>query len=165
MVILLELLGWFSLVYTWYKIGWNLLLRLAEIIEWLLLVYRVLSKWWQAQIVSYTKTLELWETRSKIFHMKKEMLSNQLPTSTWLVTCHLNCGDLSMITYSLKKISISREYDVMNEFNDVDFLLGLKSMPVFWGRGSWGLKMGFHCIFWFSSLCFFSKYCAPCISS
>ena len=90
------------------------------------------------------KNPEIEETSSKIFHMKKEMLSNQLPTSTWLVTCHLNleliCGDLPTITYSLTKSSISREYYVMNESNDVDFLLGLKSMSVFWGQGVLGFN-------------------------
>ena len=58
------------------------------------------------------------------------------------MTCHLNlelaCGDIPTITYSLKKSSISREYDVMNESNDVGFLLRLDSMSVFWGQGVLG---------------------------
>ena len=61
-------------------------------------------------------------------------------------TCHLNlelvCGDLPTITYSLKKSSISREYYVMNEFKNVDFLLGLKSMSAFWGQGVLGFYVG-----------------------
>ena len=35
--------------------------------------------------------------------------------------------------------SISREYQVMNESNNVDFLLRLKSMSVFWGQPDRGL--------------------------
>ena len=62
------------------------------------------------------------------------------------MTCHLNLelvsGDLLKITYSLKKSSISREYYVMNEFNNVDFLLGLKSMCAFWGQGVLGFYVG-----------------------
>ena len=79
------------------------------------------------------------------------------------MTCHLNselaCGDISTTTYSLKISSISREYQVMNESNGVDFLLRVKSMSVFWGqpdRGLGGFMLGFHCVFRFPGLCSFS---------
>ena len=53
------------------------------------------------------------------------------------MTCHLNlelaCGDsIQMITYSLKKSSISRDYYGMNKSDDVD---SLRFMSAFWDRG------------------------------
>ena len=43
------------------------------------------------------------------------------------------------LQYSLKKSSISRVYQVMNESNAVDFLLRLKSLSVFGGQPGRGL--------------------------
>ena len=53
---------------------------------------------------------------------------------TYNLNLELACGDIPTITYSLKESSINREYYVMNESNDVDFLLRLDSMSVFCGH-------------------------------
>ena len=85
------------------------------------------------------------ENQIKISHVTKFWLPIPAANSysTLLVTYHLNselaCGDIPTTTYSFKKSSISREYQVMNESNDVDFLLRLKSMSVFWGQLDRGL--------------------------
>ena len=94
------------------------------------------------------------------------------------MTCHLNLelarGDIPTTTYSLKKSSISREYQVMNKSNDVDFLLRLKSMSVFWGQPDRGIGvlcwdfivyLGFQAFALFCKLPISSEYCARRISS
>ena len=58
------------------------------------------------------------KTSSKIFYMKIEMLSNQLATLNDLIGVlpsefRTVCDDLPVITYCLKKFSVSREYYVV----------------------------------------------------
>ena len=62
---------------------------------------------------------------------------------TWLLNLELACGDsILAITYCLNKSSISREYYVMNQSNDVDFLLRLRSISAFWEQGVFGFDVG-----------------------
>ena len=62
------------------------------------------------------------------------------------------CGDIWTTTYSLKKSSISMEYQVMNESNDLDFQIYVCVFGTA-RQGSWGSMLGFHCVLRIQGLC------------